>query len=301
MSRASDAQFNAGAVIRVPVTKEAEITVTSYPNYHNYTVAGTPADADTVNYTATAVDVATGYIEIVATDTAYLYSIKAVYVTTPAGSGAGSGFTSWTADLTAISNGKAVSSDTAFSTPNGTYSASKSIDSISEMLCDTALLVYSSNGGLRLRNSTNAINYNGGVANAFDTTTEGEIVTANIDRYAGIDISKLSTSGNVKVTITGIAKPTSNNIQVDKPGQVLLLDQNKKVLAAITDLRTNSNSETYTNTTVSIEKVIDASKVSKVTVVFSRGGMVCDKSASDTTASNGGGIDINSIKVEKAD
>ena len=80
-TRGSDAQFNSTAVIRVPVASGSVVTVVSYPNYHNYTVAGTAASADTTTYTATDSDVATGYIEIVATATAYLYSISVTGMT----------------------------------------------------------------------------------------------------------------------------------------------------------------------------------------------------------------------------
>lgn len=76
-ARSSDAQFNEGAIIKVPVKNEGSVvTVVSYPNYHNYTVAGTAATADTTKYTVTASNVSTGYVEIVATGTAYLYSIS---------------------------------------------------------------------------------------------------------------------------------------------------------------------------------------------------------------------------------
>ena len=70
-SRGGDAQFNSGAIIKVPVSAGSVVTVVSYPNYHYYTVAGTAADADTVSVTAEAA----GFVEIVATNTAYLYSI----------------------------------------------------------------------------------------------------------------------------------------------------------------------------------------------------------------------------------
>ncbi len=69
-------QFNTNTAIRVPVSKEGDVvTVISFPGQYNYTVGGTAATANTTVYTATAVDVTTGYVEIVATSTAYLYSI----------------------------------------------------------------------------------------------------------------------------------------------------------------------------------------------------------------------------------
>lgn len=79
--RDSDAQFNAGTIIQVPVRSTRDIvTVTSYPNYHNYTIGGTAADADAVAHTANASEVAQGYVEIVGTGSSYLYSIKAEYI-----------------------------------------------------------------------------------------------------------------------------------------------------------------------------------------------------------------------------
>ncbi len=73
-----DAQMNQGTIIRVPVTSTSDvITVTSYPDYHYYTIGGTAASNDTEVYTPTDEDVEAGYVEIVATSTAYLYSIVA--------------------------------------------------------------------------------------------------------------------------------------------------------------------------------------------------------------------------------
>lgn len=74
-----DAQFNNGTIIKVPVVSSSdEVTVVSYPGYHNYTVGGTAADADETVYTATASDVQQGFVEIIATGSAYLYSISVV-------------------------------------------------------------------------------------------------------------------------------------------------------------------------------------------------------------------------------
>ena len=75
-TRGSDAQFNQGAIIKVPVTKGQKVIVVSYPNYHYYTVGGITASEDTIVYTATETDATSGYVSIVSTNTAYLYSIK---------------------------------------------------------------------------------------------------------------------------------------------------------------------------------------------------------------------------------
>lgn len=77
-------QFNSGTKIRVPVaTAGDKITVVSYPGQANYTIGGAAAAGDTSSYTATSADVTAGYVEIIATSTAYIYSIT--LVTTPAG------------------------------------------------------------------------------------------------------------------------------------------------------------------------------------------------------------------------
>lgn len=79
--RTSDAQFNQGAIIQVPVKSAKDIvTITSYPNYHNYTVGGTAATADVTEHKATTAEVAQGYVEIIGTAASYLYNIKVVHV-----------------------------------------------------------------------------------------------------------------------------------------------------------------------------------------------------------------------------
>lgn len=76
-TRGSDAQFNNGTVIKVPVRSAGDIvTVVSYPGYHNYKVAGVDADEDTEVYTATDADASAGSVSIAATGSAYLYSIS---------------------------------------------------------------------------------------------------------------------------------------------------------------------------------------------------------------------------------
>lgn len=72
-----DAQYNSGTKIQVPVRHINDVvTVVSYPGYHYYTVGGNYADADTYVYNATSTDAQHGYVEIVATGGAYIYSIK---------------------------------------------------------------------------------------------------------------------------------------------------------------------------------------------------------------------------------
>lgn len=79
--RASDAQVNPGTIICVPVKSAKDIvTVTSYPNYHNYTVGGIEATADVTEHKATTDEVSAGYVDIVVTGSCYLYNIKVQFV-----------------------------------------------------------------------------------------------------------------------------------------------------------------------------------------------------------------------------
>lgn len=80
-SRGSDAQFNKNTIIRIPVKSTRDhVSVISYPAYHNYTVGGTAADADTVWHKVTTQEVASGYVEVVGTGGSYLYKIQVTHV-----------------------------------------------------------------------------------------------------------------------------------------------------------------------------------------------------------------------------
>ena len=72
------AQFNKDTEIDVPVNNAGDIvTVVSYPGQSNYTVGGEDAiGQNTFAYTAKSSDASKGYVAVVATATAYLYSIK---------------------------------------------------------------------------------------------------------------------------------------------------------------------------------------------------------------------------------
>ncbi|MCR4919983.1 MAG: pectin esterase [Prevotella sp.] len=80
------AQFNKNTEIDVPVGNAGDVvTVVSYPGQSNYTVGGTDATGqNTFSYTAKSADATKGYVPVVATATAYLYSIK-VEMKTPQG------------------------------------------------------------------------------------------------------------------------------------------------------------------------------------------------------------------------
>ena len=71
------AQFNNGTIIHVPVYYEKDlVTVVSYPGQFKYTIGGIAANDNTTTYKASTTDVTNGYVEIIATDGAYLYSIQ---------------------------------------------------------------------------------------------------------------------------------------------------------------------------------------------------------------------------------
>lgn len=79
--RDTDAQFNTGTILQVPVKSAKDIvTVTSYPGSHNYTIGGVAATEDATDHKATTAEVAKGYVEVVATGVCYLYNVKVVQV-----------------------------------------------------------------------------------------------------------------------------------------------------------------------------------------------------------------------------
>ena len=79
--RDTDAQFNTGAILQIPVKSANDVvTVTTYPNYHYLTVGGKAATEDVTEYNATSAEVAKGYVEVVATGGCYLYQVKVVHV-----------------------------------------------------------------------------------------------------------------------------------------------------------------------------------------------------------------------------
>ena len=74
------AQFNTNTMIQVPVKNKGDVvTVVSYPGQSKYTVGGEDATGqNTFTHTATSAEATQGYVEIIATATAYLYSIQVV-------------------------------------------------------------------------------------------------------------------------------------------------------------------------------------------------------------------------------
>ena len=77
--RTSDVQFNTSTKLQIPVKSAKDVvTVTSYPNYHNYTIGGVAATADITDHKASSAEAAQGYVEVIATANCYLYQIKVV-------------------------------------------------------------------------------------------------------------------------------------------------------------------------------------------------------------------------------
>lgn len=77
----NNAQFNVGTILRVPVKSPKDIvTVKNYPGYNKYTIGGVAVTGDLNEYKATSADAAQGYVEVVATESGYLYGVKVVHV-----------------------------------------------------------------------------------------------------------------------------------------------------------------------------------------------------------------------------
>ena len=72
------AQFNVNTTLQIPVKNAGDIVaIVSYPGQSNYTVGGEDATGkNDFEYTAKAGDATKGYVEIIATSTAYIYAIK---------------------------------------------------------------------------------------------------------------------------------------------------------------------------------------------------------------------------------
>lgn len=79
--RSTDVQVNSGTIVHIPVKNMGDVvSVTSYPNYHGFTLGGIAADADVTEYKAKQADATNGYVEFVATNTTYLYKIQVTFV-----------------------------------------------------------------------------------------------------------------------------------------------------------------------------------------------------------------------------
>lgn len=82
-NRQSDAQFNQGTILKVPVKRAGdEVTVVNYPGYNYYTIGGIIATENSNVHKATVAEANDGYVEIVATGGCYLYLIQVVQKST---------------------------------------------------------------------------------------------------------------------------------------------------------------------------------------------------------------------------
>jgi pectate lyase len=77
--RTNDAQFNANTCLRIPVKSTADrVIITSDAGFHNYTIGGVAATANTTSHTATSAEVSAGYVEVKATAASYLQKITVI-------------------------------------------------------------------------------------------------------------------------------------------------------------------------------------------------------------------------------
>ena len=79
-SNGDNVQFNTGTIIRVPVISSNDVvTVVAHPyNFNNISIGGKIYDTESTEYKASAVDAANKYVEIISTESPYLYSISVV-------------------------------------------------------------------------------------------------------------------------------------------------------------------------------------------------------------------------------
>lgn len=121
--RQTDAQFNQGTILQVPVKSAKDIvTVTNYPGYRNYTVGGVAATADATDHKATTAEAAKGYVEVVATGGCYLYNVKVVQVSAIQEKALyTTDFTNWTAVDRKKATNEVVNLKTLYSKENFTF------------------------------------------------------------------------------------------------------------------------------------------------------------------------------------
>ena len=192
----------------------------------------------------------------------------------------------YTADFTALTDGTAVTADTYVAGHTETGTPSVDLSGFPTDAVPLEVNGASAKNGLRLRSGTNNINYNGGTKEVFATTTVGDTLSETLDRYVGLDVSKLDATGNVTVTFTGIAKTSDKGTAY--LGQVVLIDQNKTILASATNLKIDGTGTAEGESSFTLTATIDPSSVTKVILGFSRGGV------------GGGGIDLTGITAVAA-
>jgi pectin methylesterase-like acyl-CoA thioesterase len=149
-------QFNANTVVNVPVRSAGDVvTVVSYPGQYKYTVAGVAASADKTIYTATAADVKAGYVSIIATSTAYLYSISVLQIATGSEAPENPDVIEVAANsasdlLKAIEKANKTGNKTIY-LPNGTYNLGSVVNT--EINADNIAIIGESRDGVIIKNT----------------------------------------------------------------------------------------------------------------------------------------------------
>ena len=160
----------------------------------------------------------------------------------------------------------------------GSYDSDKKVTYEEDTYFDEAVFLYRKKEGLRIRASTNYINYNGTNAN-WTTITEGSILDTP-DRYCGFDASKVSANAEITVTF-GYDVKSSSNASGDT-GALAIVDGTGKVLASKSGLKLKSGND-------SGEISAKIAKDGKAILYFSRGN------------AGGGGLDVTSSTAKTAE
>lgn len=177
-------QTGDGVVFKVPVQgKKDEVTVVGYPGYFAYSIAGTDATEATTKYTATATDVAQGYVEVV-NKGQYLISIS-VTQNEDDSADEGGGDTPAAQDMTATwdySNAGVMEATMALS---GTSTAGtvKAVE-------DNGILLTVEANGASFRNNGNNIQVRNGAVFKVPVKNAGDLVT--IKGYPGYSYYKVN-------------------------------------------------------------------------------------------------------------
>lgn len=191
------AQFNKGTIIKVPVVSNKDkLTVISYPGQHKYTIGGTAASADETNYSVTDADVKQGYVEIIATGGAYIYSITIVQDKSAAPSGDDETATDVTATWDFVKN----CANLAPKAEGGAYTATTMASDVESI---EMTIVY--NGG-QIKNNDNSYYVGTGVEMQIPVKNVGDEVTVvgypGYFHYsiAGVEAENQTTTYKAKAT-----------------------------------------------------------------------------------------------------